>query len=162
MANKGTLQEKSWIIFIAAQNKAKIDYMQQNCKWRLCGDRYEKVNHIINEWCKLTQKYYKTRHDWVGNVIYWELCKSFKFDFIIKLFMHKPESVLKNRTHKIFWNFEMQILARRPDQVLIYKKSLSYGRVFFFIPAEHRKKKWKKSKSENNWTLRHCVLFLRG
>ena len=23
---------------------------------------------------------YKTRHDWVGNVIHWEMCKKFKFD----------------------------------------------------------------------------------
>ena len=43
----------------------------------------EMVNHIINECSKLAQKEYKTRHDWVGKVIYWELCKSLKFDHAI-------------------------------------------------------------------------------
>ena len=37
--------------------------------------RDEAINHIISECCKLAQKEYKTRHDWVGKVIHWELCK---------------------------------------------------------------------------------------
>ena len=40
--------------------------------------------------------------------------------------MHKLESVLENETHKILWDFEIQIdhptLARSSDQVMIYKK----------------------------------------
>ena len=40
--------------------------------------------------------------------------------------MHKPESILKNRTYKILWDFEMQtyhlILVRKPDLILINKK----------------------------------------
>ena len=36
--------------------------MQQNSKCRLCGDRDETVNHIINKYSKLAQKEY----DWVG------------------------------------------------------------------------------------------------
>ena len=40
--------------------------------------------------------------------------------------MHKPESVLENRTHKILWDFEMQTdhlnPDNRPDQVLVEKK----------------------------------------
>ena len=34
----------------------------------------EKFNAI------LAQKEYESRHDWVGKVIYWELCKKFEFD----------------------------------------------------------------------------------
>ena len=34
------------------------------------------VDQIINECSKLAQK--KTRHDWVGYVIHWELCKKTK------------------------------------------------------------------------------------
>ena len=37
--------------------------------------------------------------------------------------MHKLESVLKNETHKILWDLEIQtdhqILTRRPDQKII-------------------------------------------
>ena len=31
-----------------------------------------------------------------------------KFDHATKWYMHKPESVLKNEIHKIFWDFEIQ------------------------------------------------------
>ena len=41
--------------------------------------------------------------------IYWELCKKLKFDHATKWYMRKLESVQKNETHKILWNFEIQI-----------------------------------------------------
>ena len=73
---------------MAAQNnairtnyiKAIIDNTQQNSKCRLRGDRDETINHIISECSKLTLKEYKTTNEWVGKVIYWEMCKKFKFD----------------------------------------------------------------------------------
>ena len=37
---------------------------------RLCGERYETVNHIISECGKLAQKEYKSRYDWMGKVIH--------------------------------------------------------------------------------------------
>ena len=43
--------------------KAEKDKTQQNCKCRLCGDRDETINFIINECCELAQKQYKTGHD---------------------------------------------------------------------------------------------------
>ena len=55
--------------------KAKIDKTQQNSKCRMCGERDETVNHIISECSKLAQREYKTRPDWVGKAIHWELCK---------------------------------------------------------------------------------------
>ena len=42
------------------------------------------VNHIISECSKLTQKEFKTRHDRVGKVIHWELCKRLNFDYTTK------------------------------------------------------------------------------
>ena len=40
--------------------------------------------------------------------------------------MHKPESILKNETDKLPWNFEIQtdhlIPARKPDFVIVNKK----------------------------------------
>ena len=72
--------------------------MQQNSKIRLCSDRDETINHIINKCSKLAQKEYKTRHDWVGKVIHWELCYKFKFDHMNKWNMHHQESVLENET----------------------------------------------------------------
>ena len=52
-----------------------LKYMRQKTrKWRLCDDRDEKVNHIINESINLAQKEDKIRHDSVGKVIRRDLC----------------------------------------------------------------------------------------
>ena len=82
-----------------------IDKTQQNSGCRLCGDRDKTINHIIIECSKLEQKEYKTRHDWVGNVIQKELCKKLKLDYTNKWYMRNPESVLKE-TYKLLWDFE--------------------------------------------------------
>ena len=58
--------------------KVKIHNTQQNKKSRFYGDKDETINHI-SESSKLTQKDNKTRHDWVGKVISWELRKRSKF-----------------------------------------------------------------------------------
>ena len=94
---------------MAAQNnaigtnniKARIDKTNQNSKYRLCSDRDETVNLIISECSKLAQKEYKTRHDWVGKVIHWELCKKFKSG----LYEHNRTSILENETHKLQCDF---------------------------------------------------------
>ena len=88
-------------------------------------DRVETINHIISECSKLALKEYKARHDWVGKVIHWEMCKKFQFDHANKWYMHNPAPVLKNDTHTL-WDFDIQtdhlILARRPDLIIINKK----------------------------------------
>ena len=139
-------------LLMAAQNstirtnhiKAKIDKTQQNNKCRLCGDRDETINHIISECSKLAQKEYKTRHDWVGKVIHWEMCKKFKFDHANKWYMHNPAPVLENDTHKRLWDFNIQtdhlISVRRPDLIIINKKQKKKicKIVDFAVPPEHR------------------------
>ena len=85
---KGNFKRETESPLIAAQNnavrtnhiKARIYKTQQNSKCRLCNDRDETINHIISECSKIAQKEYKTRHDRVGKVIHWEMCKKFKFD----------------------------------------------------------------------------------
>ena len=101
---KGNFMRETESLLIAAQNnsirtnhiKTRIDKIQQNCKCRLYGDRDETFNHIISECSKLAKKEYKTRHDWVGKVIHWEMCKKFKFDHTNKWYMHNPAPVLEN------------------------------------------------------------------
>ena len=104
----------------------KIDKTQQNSKCRQCDDRDETINHIINECSKLAKKEYKTRHDWVGKLIHWELCKKLKFDHTARWYMHKPESVLENETYKTLWDFEIQIdhciPTKTTDFVIVIKK----------------------------------------
>ena len=140
-------QEKTWTwqrkvklnretesLFMAAQSKAirskyvkaRIDKTQQNCRCWLCGDRDETINHIISECSKLAQKECKTRHDWMGKVIHWELCKKFKFDHTNKWYIHNPWSVLENETRKILLGFVIQtdhlISAKQPDLAIVNNK----------------------------------------
>ena len=77
------------------QIKARIGKTQQNSKCRLCSDGDESINHIISEFSKSAQKEYKSRHEWVGKVIHWEMCKKFKFDHTNKRYMHNRADVVK-------------------------------------------------------------------
>ena len=53
--------------------KAEIDKMRPKSKSRLCDHRKETINNK-SECCKMLQKKYKTRHDWLGRLINLELC----------------------------------------------------------------------------------------
>ena len=50
-------------------------------------------------------------------MFHWELCKQLTFNYTDKGYKDKPESVQENKTHKIFWDFEIKmdhpILVRR-------------------------------------------------
>ena len=115
-SRKGNLKRETESLLIAAQDnairtnhiKVRIDKTQQNSQCRLCGDRDKTINHIISECSKLAQKDYKARHDWVGKVIHWEMCKKFKFYHTNKWYMHNPAPVLKNHTHTPLWDFNIQ------------------------------------------------------
>ena len=152
-------------LLIAAQNsavrtnyvKAKIDNVQQNSKFRLCGDRDETINHMISECSKLVQKEYKTRHDCVGKVIYWELCKKFKVDRTNKWYMHNPESVPENETHKILLDFEIQMnhltSTWRPDLVIVNKKeNLPNSRLYCVSRSPSKIERKRKER----WVSRPC------
>ena len=51
--------------------------------------------------------------------------------------MHNPASVLGNDTHRLAWDFDIQmdllISARRPDIIVINKKIVDFA-----VPADHR------------------------
>ena len=123
--------------------------MQQNSKCMLCGDRDETINHIIFEYSKLAQKDYKIRHDWVGKVIHWQMCKKFNFYYTTKWYMHNPAAVLENDVHKLLWDFDIHtdhlISVRRPDLTVINKKKTKKNKknkrackiVDFAVSADH-------------------------
>ena len=137
MAKKRNFKRETESLLMLAQNspirtnhiKARIDKTQQNSACRLYGDRDETINHVISDCSKLAQKEYKAKHDWVGKVIYWEMCKKFKFDHVNKWYMQYSEPVLENDIHKHQWDFDIQtdhhISARRPDLIILNKKRKS-------------------------------------
>ena len=132
--------------------KVRIDKTQQNSKCRLCGDRDETIIHI-SECSKLAQKEYKARHDWVGKLIHWEMCKKFQFDHKNKWYMHNTALVLEKDTHKLLWDFNVQtdqlIPVRRPDLIIIKEKKRICKIVDFAVPTDNRinlKEREKKDK----------------
>ena len=154
---KGNLKRETESLLIAAQDnamrtnhfKATIDKTQQNSKCWLFCDRDETINHIISECSKLAQKEYKARHDWVGKMIHWEMCRKFQFDHTNKSYMPNPAPVRENDSHKLLWNFNIQtdhlIPARRPDLIIINKRKRICKIVDFAVPADNRIN-WRKVK----------------
>ena len=98
LLRKGNFKRETKSLLIAAPDnaertnhiKARIAKTQQNSKCRLWGDRDETLYHIKSECSKLAQREYKARHDWVGKVIHWEMCKKFKFDHTCRT-QHLPK-----------------------------------------------------------------------
>ena len=57
--------------------------------------------------------------------------------------MHNPAPVLENDTHKLLWDFNIQmdhlIPARRPDLIIINKKKKRICKIVdFAVPADHK------------------------
>ena len=56
--------------------------------------------------------------------------------------MHNPAPVLENDSQKLLWDFNIQtdhlIPARRPDLIIINKKTRICKIVDFAVPADHR------------------------
>ena len=78
--------------------------------------KIDKRNRIVSVGCMETEmkrfipyrkrqqtskKEYKSRCDWLGKVIHWELYKRLKFDHNNKWYMYKQESLVENDTHEI-------------------------------------------------------------
>ena len=61
------------------------------------------VNNIIKECSKLSLKEFKSRHEWIRKVIHWELCKSLKFKYTVKLCAHT-----RTHTHTLYIHERMR------------------------------------------------------
>ena len=91
---------------------------------------------------QISKNKYKTTHDWVRKMILWEFCKKLKFDFANKWFMHNPESIQENETHKLLFlrrngspNFGQ---TTSPSDS--YKEKKIYRILDFAVPVDHRVK----------------------
>ena len=78
----------------------------------------------------------------MGKGIHWEWRKRLKFGHAVKWHIHKPKSVQENESHKILWNFKIQINhpipVRKSDLVLKNKKKIASHLVDFDVPVEHK------------------------
>ena len=105
-------------------SSAKIRKVTEKSCWIFKDNLCQSVSS--DECSKLAQEEYKSRYDWVGKVIHWEMCRKFKLDHTNKWYMHNPAPVLENDTHKLIWEFDVQtghlISARKPDLIIINNK----------------------------------------
>ena len=155
---KGNFKRERESLLIAAQNstirtnhvKARIDKTQQNSKCRLCGDRDETINHTISECSKLVQKEYKARHDWVGNVIHWEMCKKFKFNHASKWYIHNPAPVIENDAHKLLWDWHTN-----------GSPNLGLKTRLYYNQQKKKKKKKKEKKKKKRKSAKLSTLLSR-
>ena len=105
--------------------KARIQNQNVSSNCRMCGSHDETVQYVLCSCPKLVQTEYKKRHDVVGRVIHWKLCKECGVECSDKWYEHSPKSVEENEEVKLLWEFTIQtdreIHHRRPD-ILIQKK----------------------------------------
>ena len=76
------------------------------------------------------------------------IVQEIQFDHTTKRYMHKPDTVLENETHKILWDFEIKthhlIPVRRPHLVLINKRRVHLQSFKFYRYSEMKKKRNRK------------------
>ena len=85
----------------------------------------------------------EARHDWVGKVIHWKMCKKFKFEHTNKWYTHNPAPVIQHDMHKLLWDFDILtdhlIPASRPDLIIVNKKKERICKIVdFFVSADQR------------------------
>ena len=92
---------------------------------------------------------FKTRHDWVGELIIWELRN--KFDHTNKWYMHNPESIMENETRKFLLDFETQTeekIYRHKNPMATLKSTQPITALAIKVQIEkttkRRKQIWKK------------------
>lgn len=106
----------------------------------MCGSHDETVQHILCSCPKLAQTEYKKRHDVVGRVIHWEVCKEYGVECSDKWYEHSPKSVEENEEVKLLWDFTIQtdreIHHRRPDIVIQKKKAKETIIVDIAVPGD--------------------------
>ncbi|XP_068707858.1 uncharacterized protein [Montipora foliosa] len=104
----------------------------------MCGSHDETVQHILYSCPKLAQTEYKKRHDVVGRVVHWELCKEYGLECSDKWYEHSLKSIEKNEEVKLLWDFQTdrEIHHRRPDIVNQKKKAKETIIVDIAVPGD--------------------------
>ena len=166
---KGDLKGCTEALICSAQEQAlrtnytkfHIDKTADSPLCRMCGERGESIYHLISECGKLAQREYKRRHDDVARYVHWQLCQNVGIESCDKWYEHKPECVMENNDYKIYWDFMIQcdrmIEARKPDVVLIAKRTKDVRIIDIAIPGDKRVKDKEIEKLEKYQMLKEEV-----
>ena len=170
---KGNHRRKTESLLISVQNKAirtshikaRKDKMQQNSKYRLCGERDKTINHIKSECSKLVLKYIRLNATGSARWSTANCVRNLNLIIRIKWCLYNPPTVLENGTHKFHWDFitkmDHLISARRPHLTVVDKKKKKKKKkkertckiVDFAVPADYRIKLKKVKRRIGTWTL---------
>lgn len=130
---------------IATRNYRKHiirDPNQQTDMCRHCNTASETIQHITGACKSLVQTDYKHRHDQVAAIIHQQLAHKFKLiEDMIPYYKYKPETILENRNHKIYWDrtiiTDKTIHYNRPDITLHDKTNKTVYLIDIAIPNSH-------------------------
>eukprot|EP00794_Sanderia_malayensis_P016665 gene16665-biopygen14077 len=141
-----------------------IDKSQDSPLCRMCDQRNETVSHIVSECTVLAQKEYLKRHNNVCQYIHWRLCKKFDLEATKNWYEHKPEGCVENEKVKLLWDFVVQcdreIIARKPDIVLVDKENKLTKIIDIAIPGEARVVEKEREKIDKYRPLRDEIARL--
>jgi len=156
--HKQDLKKETEGLILAAQDQAlrtnyikfHIDHSATSPMCRLCHNKPETIDHVLNGCSKLSQNEYKRRHDNVAAAIHWCMCRKYLIPCNDRWYEHRAEKVAQNDEVKILWDMQVQtdheIEARRPDIVLIKKKEATAVLVDIAVPGDTRIKAREEDK----------------
>jgi hypothetical protein len=135
-----------------------IDKANVDPKCRLCAEKDETVDHLVAGCVKLAQGEYKARHDKVGAVIHWRLCKKYGIEVHKDWYRHEVQPVIETDQVKLLWDMCIQtdhvIQARRPDLVVVDKTKKEITIIDFAVPADKNVAEKEKEKIEKYQELK--------
>uniref|UniRef100_A0A803TE67 Stress induced phosphoprotein 1 n=1 Tax=Anolis carolinensis TaxID=28377 RepID=A0A803TE67_ANOCA len=93
-----------------------------------CKEADETIDHIFSCCKKIAQTDYKQRHNYVAQMIHWNLCLKYHLPAVKNWWDHKPAKVLENEHTKILWDFRIQTDKvpehNTPDITVVEKKKV--------------------------------------
>ena len=113
VVEKGISKKETERLILAAQDQAirmnwikrMIDKVDISPKCRMCGGADKTVSHIVSECKQLAQnEYKKRRHDKIGGILHWSICREYVFPHTEKSYEHsidQDKKVLENEGVKL-------------------------------------------------------------
>ncbi|XP_067126490.1 uncharacterized protein [Centruroides vittatus] len=132
----GALKKETEGLILAAQEQAirtnaiktKIEKSADDPTCRLCKEADETIDHILSCCKKIAQTDYKQRHNYVAQMIHWNLCHNYHIPVGKNWWDHKPEKVVENECAKILWDFRIQtdkvLEHNTPDLTIVEKEKV--------------------------------------
>uniref|UniRef100_A0A803THT2 Reverse transcriptase domain-containing protein n=1 Tax=Anolis carolinensis TaxID=28377 RepID=A0A803THT2_ANOCA len=152
----GTLKKETEGLILAAQEqdirtkaiKAKIEKSADDPKCRLCKETDETIDHILSCCKKIAQTDYKQRHNYVAQMIHWNVCLKYHLPAAKNWWDHKPAKVLENEQAKILWDFRIQtdkVLEHNTPDITVVEKNKVWI-IDVAIPGDNRIDKKQQEK----------------